>query len=65
MSDYTLELEEACNTLKKHCAMMEACKECIFYHNDAPNMNNCRIMDTPEIWPVNKIFNRDEDNGNV
>lgn len=61
MSDYILELEEACNTLKKHCEQ-EKCnkdnKNCIFYTEKLPY---CCLMSTPpEVWPVDKIFNKEE-----
>ena len=59
MSDYILELEEACNVLKDNCAHSK-CLTCIFYTN--LSKPNCRLMDTPETWPVNKIFNREDNN---
>lgn len=52
MSDYILELEEACNTLKKHCEQ-EKCKNCIFNSEKLPY---CHLMNTPEAWPIDKIF---------
>lgn len=57
MSDYILELEEACNTLKKHCEQEDKCEGCIFYGGKWPY---CCLMDPAEVWPINKIFDKGE-----
>lgn len=56
MSDYILELEEACKTLEKHCEAQEKCKDCIFYSSPV----HCDLFGSPSLWEVDKIFNKEE-----
>ena len=60
MSDYILELEEACNTLKKHCETQDKCEDCIFHNNKGVLFMMCHLQDIPEVWSIDKIFNKGE-----
>ena len=62
MSDYILELEEACNALKKHCEAQDKCKGCIFYNDNDKGIlgTMCYLHDIPEVWSIDKIFNKGE-----
>jgi hypothetical protein len=62
MSDYILDLEYAVRVLKKHCESETKCEDCIFYNDNDKGIlgTMCYLNDIPEVWPVDKIFNKGE-----
>ena len=55
MSDYILELKEACKTIKSYCDAHETCDACKFQIRDT-GIVGCYIQDIPNSWPIDKIF---------